>query len=390
MLVSMKIQPIDGGDAAEEAAEVAPATAVKPVVMSRLRRLFRISAAPEKDDPPPPSTAEVAAEDAAAVAAEEEVFEPSSVCLARMVQNFIEESNEKSSVRCGRSRCSCFNGSDGSDGEVDNSVSASLVSDYLKRLVVCASVDERNLVADTARVVAEKSKGCKRKDELRKLVMEGLMASGYDAAICKSKWEKSPSFPAGEYEYVDVIVGGERLIIDIDFRSEFVVAKSTKTYKSVLQTLPNIFVGKPDRLSKIICILSEAAKQSLKKKGMHIPPWRKAEYVQAKWLSPPIRLVAHNSTTVTPPPSPITPVSSHLSFNGSSPNNPISTLSTTHFEIQEGEKSEANSEPAQLETVSDMSESSGVDDVNVKLNNVQISPKKRVVTGFASVMEDEP
>jgi len=32
--------------------------------------------------------------------------------------------------------------------------------------------------------------------------------------------------------------------------------------------------------------VSEAAKQSLKKKGMHVPPWRRAEYVKAKWLSP--------------------------------------------------------------------------------------------------------
>ena len=35
----------------------------------------------------------------------------SSVCLAKMVQNFIEDSNEKQpSVRCNRNRCNCFNG----------------------------------------------------------------------------------------------------------------------------------------------------------------------------------------------------------------------------------------------------------------------------------------
>ncbi|KAL2930952.1 hypothetical protein RDABS01_036362 [Bienertia sinuspersici] len=33
----------------------------------------------------------------------------------------------------------------------------------------------------------------------------------------------------GAYEYVDMIVGEERLIIDIDFRLEFEVARSTKT-----------------------------------------------------------------------------------------------------------------------------------------------------------------
>lgn len=90
----------------------------------------------------------------------------------------------------------------------------------------------------------------------------------------------------GEYEYVDVIIEDERLIIDIDFRSEFDIARATKAYKLILQTLPTIFVGKADRLEKIIGVASEAAKQSLKKKGMPFPPWRKADYVKSKWLSP--------------------------------------------------------------------------------------------------------
>lgn len=90
----------------------------------------------------------------------------------------------------------------------------------------------------------------------------------------------------GEYEYVDVIRDDERLIVDIEFRSEFEIARSTKTYNSILQILPVIFVGKTDRLQKIIYLVSEATKQSLKKKGMSFPPWRKADYVKSKWLSP--------------------------------------------------------------------------------------------------------
>lgn len=91
----------------------------------------------------------------------------------------------------------------------------------------------------------------------------------------------------------------ERLIVDIDFRSEFEIARSTKTYNAILQTLPVIFVGKADRLQKIICLVSEAAKQSLRKKGMPFPPWRKADYVKSKWLSPYTR-----TPPVTPSPSP--------------------------------------------------------------------------------------
>ncbi|GKV53002.1 hypothetical protein SLEP1_g59552 [Rubroshorea leprosula] len=135
-------------------------------------------------------------------------------------------------------------------------------------------------------MLVEKNKNQKPKDDLRKIVTDGLLSLGYDSSICKSKWEKTSSFPAGEYEYIDVVVEGERLLIDIDFRSEFEMARATGTYKAIVQSLPYIFVGKPERLDRIVSIVSEAAKQSLKKKGMHFPPWRKVEYTRAKWLSP--------------------------------------------------------------------------------------------------------
>lgn len=94
-----------------------------------------------------------------------------------------------------------------------------------------------------------------------------------------------------------MIIEGERLIVDIDFRSEFAIARPTKAYKLILQTLPGIFVGKSDRLEKIIGIVSDAAKQSLKKKGMPVPPWRKPGYVKSKWLSPSTTRIATSLTT---------------------------------------------------------------------------------------------
>lgn len=81
------------------------------------------------------------------------------------------------------------------------------------------------------------------------------------------------------------MVEEERIIVDIDFRSEFEIARSTGSYKAMLQSLPYIYVGKCGRLDQIVRIMSEAVRQSLKKKGMPIPPWRKAEYMRAKWLS---------------------------------------------------------------------------------------------------------
>ena len=106
----MKIQPIDFNTLED----VAPPRleTVKPVVKSRFKRLFERQF--------PIVLRNSAAEKVGVVAADEQPFskectaefEPSSVCLAKMVQNFIEENNEKQqsgAVRCSRNRCKCFN-----------------------------------------------------------------------------------------------------------------------------------------------------------------------------------------------------------------------------------------------------------------------------------------
>ncbi|KAE9611461.1 hypothetical protein Lal_00011712 [Lupinus albus] len=288
----MKIQPIDF----QLPAEGNKLELAKPVVKSRLKRLIERQFSGVLRNP---AVEKIAGEEQNlckdGINNCSHDFEPSTVCLTNMVHNFIEENPEKHSVsvRCGRNRCNFFNrncddnSEDDSNDFSESNYSPSEACEILKGMVACASVFERNLLADTAKIVDNNNKICKRKDSnCRKIVTESLLTLGYDASICISRWEKSPSCPAGEYEYIDVILGKERVLIDIDFKSEFEIARSTKTYKTILQNLPYIFVGKCDRLQSIVALVSEAVKQSLKKKGMHVPPWRRAEYVRAKWLSP--------------------------------------------------------------------------------------------------------
>ncbi|KAE9622015.1 hypothetical protein Lal_00032576 [Lupinus albus] len=168
--------------------------------------------------------------------------------------------------------------------ENDN-CSENISIDTLQSLILCMSVTEKILLAKIEKIVAENNKVYENKNVLKKIVNDGLSSLHYDSSICKSKWNK-PSFYPGEYEFIDVIVEGERLIIDIDFRSEFEIAKPTETYKMILESLPFIFVGNPKRLTEMILVISEAVKKSLRKKRMHVPPWRKTDYMLSKWLSP--------------------------------------------------------------------------------------------------------
>ncbi|MCL7049200.1 hypothetical protein MKW94_000123 [Papaver nudicaule] len=122
-------------------------------------------------------------------------------------------------------------------------------------------------------------------DGFKRRLMTRLRQRGFDAGLCKSRWEKTGQFPAGTFEYVDVIVSRKRYIVEVFLVGEFTIARPTNRYTTLLEVFPQIFVGKPDKLKKVVKIMCQASNQSLKKNDMHIPPWRRNGYMQAKWLS---------------------------------------------------------------------------------------------------------
>ncbi|KAI4303722.1 hypothetical protein MLD38_039320 [Melastoma candidum] len=293
----MKIQPVDFEVGEGETKPAAAKSRLKRLLERQFTSMLRIPSLEKL-----PSLEKVSSDE------EMVEIEPSSVFLRKMVRNYLEESNcdkNPALVRYGgRNRCNCFNGngSDSSDDEVDffcgygsKSSECKCDLDILKGLVICSSANERNLLEDVAQTM-EKQRACKWKDLFPASgllgIVDELVAIGYDASVHKCCWAKSLSTPAGEYESISVVIQGEKIVVDVDFRSQFEIARPTKKYKSILSSLPAIFVGKEDRLGKIIAIVLEATKQSLKKRGMPIPPWRKTEYIRAKWFSKPLPRLA--------------------------------------------------------------------------------------------------
>lgn len=126
---------------------------------------------------------------------------------------------------------------------------------------------------------------------IRYSLVKLLRSSGYDAAVCCSKWQGHNKVPGGDHEYIDVVNytnhgSCERLIIDIDFRSHFEIARAVESYDKILKSLPVVFVGSLTKLKQFLPVMAEAARFSLKQNSMPIPPWRSLAYLQAKWHSP--------------------------------------------------------------------------------------------------------
>eukprot|EP00253_Pinus_taeda_P008571 PITA_08571 len=156
---------------------------------------------------------------------------------------------------------------------------------------------ESRLLQDAAKTLAtakEKTRfnapeSAEKKGSWRRFVMNTLRIAGYNAAICNSRWEQSRGHPAGDYEFIDVVMEesiseNDRFLVDIDFKEQFEIARPTVEYNALLQRLPVLFVGREDKLIEIIKIMCDAARRSLKERGMYMRPWRKYGYMQAKWV----------------------------------------------------------------------------------------------------------
>ncbi|RRT40441.1 hypothetical protein B296_00038889 [Ensete ventricosum] len=163
----------------------------------------------------------------------------------------------------------------------------------------------------------------RKRNKVKKRLMMRLRMDGYDASLCRSSWVATVECPggdasrfcsaeaerpppsccqpkqtltshlllaAGDYEFIDIVMvdgngASTRIIIDVDFRSQFELARPTLAYTQLSSILPPIFVGKEEKLKKVVSLLCSAAQQSLRERGLHIPPWRRSSYMQSKWLS---------------------------------------------------------------------------------------------------------
>ncbi|KAL7000407.1 hypothetical protein U1Q18_001555 [Sarracenia purpurea var. burkii] len=137
------------------------------------------------------------------------------------------------------------------------------------------------------RSVADGCRNCMQRE-----ISGRLRSEGYICNIAKSKWRSSPDIPSGEHTYLEVMENssskkGETrrvVVIELNFRAEFEIARASEGYSRLIRRLPEAFVGKPERLRSLIRIMCSAAKKCMREKKMHLPPWRKHKYMQAKWL----------------------------------------------------------------------------------------------------------
>ncbi|XWS19336.1 hypothetical protein CRYUN_Cryun31cG0006500 [Craigia yunnanensis] len=203
--------------------------------------------------------------------------------LSDLVNSFIE-SNCSVETEEGKIELEKENENDGSEGYWSDSET----KDMLKSLVgnnICDGNEDDDV---KQKILVQTEIACWSAENMssegfKRLLMSRLRDKGFDAGLCKSRWEKFGRHPAGSYEYVDVNVNGTRYIIEVNLAGEFEIARPTRSYTSLIDVFPQIFVGKPEELKQIVRLMCRAIRESMRSKDMKVPPWRRNGYMQAKW-----------------------------------------------------------------------------------------------------------
>ncbi|KAF8082072.1 hypothetical protein N665_0850s0023 [Sinapis alba] len=228
----------------------------------------------------------------------DEDFDDDSPCLSDLVQGYFLEDEVNNTVH-EESRW-CDNDNNDSDSDSSSDSERAHLQDYAEDIakLLKNSLNEdtygRMVLFHVAKAMEMLSLSTIVSDQeqravLRRKLMSILRELRHNAAICKTKWKSSGGLTAGNHEFIDVIVVATssqtiRYIVDIDFKSQFQIARPTVQYARVLQSLPTVFVGRGDDLKRILRVVCDAARVSLKSRGLTLPPWRKNRYMQTRWL----------------------------------------------------------------------------------------------------------
>jgi len=90
----------------------------------------------------------------------------------------------------------------------------------------------------------------------------------------------------------------QRVIVEADLRSHFVIANATPQYQRLLDELPSEFVGTFSRLLEIIDFMAVKLNSSFVARQMDTPPWRRAKSIASKWSMPIEDHHLHNTGSV--------------------------------------------------------------------------------------------
>eukprot|EP00775_Hariotina_reticulata_P006618 gene6618-6846_t len=79
-------------------------------------------------------------------------------------------------------------------------------------------------------------------------------------------------------------MGGADVLIDINFKDNFILPHSTTWYSKLVAALPQDWVGTAASLAPLVGLMSAGIRLCFRQAGIPLPPWREGRAVLSKWV----------------------------------------------------------------------------------------------------------
>ncbi len=117
---------------------------------------------------------------------------------------------------------------------------------------------------------------------------QDLVKLGYNATIVSSNDKDKPMdkyrcFSKLRHTFIILKDDGQSVIIDPNFRDQFVISRPTEKYEKILSFLPRIFIGGWALLFNQVLVISAEMTESFKQNKFSLPPWRRQNSILSKW-----------------------------------------------------------------------------------------------------------
>lgn len=120
---------------------------------------------------------------------------------------------------------------------------------------------------------------------------QDLVKLGYNATIVSSNDKDKPMdkyrcFSKLRHTFIilkDDNPDGQSVIIDPNFRDQFVISRPTEKYEKILSFLPRIFIGGWALLFNQVLVITREMTESFKQNKISLPPWRRQNSILSKW-----------------------------------------------------------------------------------------------------------
>jgi len=148
-----------------------------------------------------------------------------------------------------------------------------------------SSIEEERIVRQVRRTVAKASHPPADVAARLQQVAHHLRRCEYDAEVCASRHSARDVLRCPKHVFLKIknVGSGSDVVVDLNFRAPFAVARATAHYAALFDVVPATFVGNESTLKCLVNFMADQLRRNFDQGDMPCPPWRERSALLNTW-----------------------------------------------------------------------------------------------------------